>query len=241
MLNNTILNSYKELLNYVKEIWFEKNNFFSDNEQEILLTAFIHKSYASDFVPALDHNERLEFLWDSILWSCIATLLYKNYPQWSEAQMTLYKIALVREEMLAQVARDINLWKKIFLSNGEEKQWGRDKDSIIADCFEALLGSCFLLYWYNAVYSFIESNIRKYINELQETNCKSYKSLIQEWSQGNWLALPSYETNETKKDGEIWFITNIIIDGKILGSGEWKNKKQSQEQAAKDAYLRNKK
>ncbi len=157
MLNNNILKQLTPIVNYLTTLWFDA---FDDKDyilQETLLTAFVHKSYASDFVPALSHNERLEFLWDSILWWAIGSLLYKNYPQRSEAQMTLYKIALVREENLAKVARDVNLWQYLFLSKGEERQWWKEKDAILADSLEALIGARYIIHGFDLVRRFIES------------------------------------------------------------------------------------
>ncbi len=236
MFNNHIISQFDTLLAFVSQLGFTTNSVLDEYQQETLLTAFVHKSYAADFVPTLSHNERLEFLWDSILGACIGSLLYNNHPNWSEAQMTLYKIALVREETLAKVARQITLWDYLFLSKGEEKQGGIDKDSILSDSLEALIGAGYLVYGFDQVYQFITSTVRKELDELMETDCKSYKSLIQERAQGNGLPLPSYNTNEINKNGEIWFHSELIINDQSYGSGEGKNKKKSQEESAKDAY-----
>jgi ribonuclease-3 len=102
--------------------------------------AFIHKSYAADFKQEVVHNERLEFLGDAILGSVIAKQLYIDYPNAAESQLTLYKIALVREEHLAKIAKHIGLDQQLLLGNGEEKMGGRQKDVILADGLEALIG-----------------------------------------------------------------------------------------------------
>lgn len=237
MLNNNILKKIDSIVSFVSSLGFQSHIPLDDTQQEVLLTAFVHKSYASDFVPALSHNERLEFLWDSILGACIGSLLYTKYPQRSEAQMTLYKIALVREETLAQVAREIDLWRHLFLSKGEEKQGGIDKDSILSDSLEALIGAGYLIYGFDQVQQFIYHTIRVHLEEFIQTDCKSYKSLIQEWSQWNWLPLPSYLTTEFNNNGEIWFRSELQINGTSYGSWEGKNKKKSQEEAAKNAYI----
>lgn len=216
---------------------FDYPSQLEEEKKEILLTAFVHKSYASDFVPALSHNERLEFLGDSILGACIGSLLYTTYPERSEAEMTLYKIALVREETLAKVARQINLWEQLFLSKGEEKQNGMEKDSILSDSLEAIIGAGYLIYGFDEVYKFISSSIRQELQELIQTDCKSYKSLIQEWAQGKWLPLPSYHSTQTIKEGDPWFHSELKIQNISYGSGSGKNKKRSQEDAARDAYI----
>ena len=236
MLNNNILKQFQPIITYLASLWFAD---FEDKDfvlQETLLTAFVHKSYASDFVPALSHNERLEFLWDSILWWSIWSLLYKNYPQRSEAQMTLYKIALVREENLAKVARDIDLWKYLFLSKGEERQWWKEKDAILADSLEALIGARYIIHGFDSVSRFIESYIRPNLIVLMETDCKSYKSLIQERAQGLWLPIPFYDTTEQRENWEVSFVSQLFIGDTLYGIGIGKNKKKSQEQAAQVAY-----
>jgi ribonuclease-3 len=187
-------------------------------------------------VPALSHNERLEFLGDSILWASIGSLLYIHYPHRSEAQMTLYKIALVREENLAKVAREINLWQYIMLSHGEEKQWWKDKDAILSDTLEALLWAQYIIHGFEEVQQFIEKYIRPELTTLMETDCKSYKSLIQERSQSLWLPIPSYETIETKKEKEVIFQANIFVGNELLWTWYGKNKKKAQEAAAQEAY-----
>jgi ribonuclease-3 len=105
----------------------------------LLLQVFIHKSFSADYINIYAHNERLEFLGDGILGAIINKLLFLKHPEMPESELTLYKIALVREENLAQVARDIGLDQMIFLSKGEEKMDGRKKDVIISDCLESFL------------------------------------------------------------------------------------------------------
>ncbi len=104
-----------------------------------MLLAFIHKSYAADYKDTFTHNERLEFVGDGILGAVINKLLFINHPQMPESELTLYKIALVREEILAEVAKEINLNDIVFISKGEEKMQGRQKDSILSDTLEALM------------------------------------------------------------------------------------------------------
>lgn len=111
---------------------------------DLFLCTFIHKSYAADFKEITAHNERLEFVGDGILGAVIAKLLFIRNPNMNESVMTLYKIALVREETLAEVAKDIGLDQQIFISRGEEHSKGREKDTILGDSFEALLGYLYI-------------------------------------------------------------------------------------------------
>jgi|GEM_PF-701913 len=90
-------------------------NLADIKDEQLLLTAFVHKSYAADFRDPIPHNERLEFVGDAILGSCVNVNLYKDFPDEPESTLTLYKIALVRAEMLAEVAKEIGLDQAIFL------------------------------------------------------------------------------------------------------------------------------
>lgn len=93
----------------------------SPRSDHVLLQAFVHKSYASDFKEPLPHNERLEFLGDGILGAMINSMLYKDFPDQEESVLTLYKIALVREETLALVSKKLGIDKLMILGNGEER------------------------------------------------------------------------------------------------------------------------
>jgi ribonuclease-3 len=108
------------------------------------LQTFIHKSFAADYKDIIYHNERLEFVGDGILGAVINKLLFLDHPEMPESELTLYKIALVREEILAEVARDIKLDEMLFISKGEEKTQGRKKDSILSDGVEALIGFLYI-------------------------------------------------------------------------------------------------
>jgi len=239
MLNSAIYQKWSNISSYLLKLWCDANNF-TESQKEKMLTAFVHKSYASDFVPALAHNERYEFLGDGILWWAVAFLLFAWYPHRSEAQMTLYKIALVREEMLAQVAREISLWDYIFISHGEERQNGRDKDVILADTLEALIGVRYDIQGFESIKEFIRKYIFIHLEELLQTDCKSYKSLLQEWAQQHAYPIPDYVVSEIKDkaSGNSIFSAEVRLTDIVCGVGVGKNKKKAHEQAAKDAYLK---
>jgi ribonuclease-3 len=109
------------------------------HNEELMMLTFVHKSYAADYKDTYTHNERLEFVGDGILGAVINKLLFVNHQEMPESQLTLYKIALVREEILAEIAKDIKLNEVVFISKGEEKTQGRQKDSILSDALEALI------------------------------------------------------------------------------------------------------
>ena len=202
------------------------------------MTAFVHKSYAMDYTQELHHNERLEFLGDTILGAAIADKLYTNYPNDTEAQLTLYKITLVREETLALVAKEIKLGEYIFISNGEEKMNGREKLSILSDCLEALIWYIYHDLWYEEAFKFIIRHIYKKMECVEDLMpIKSYKSRVQELIQKEFKLLPTYKDEETKVD-KTWNITqftsHLSINDTLLSTGTGTSKKKAQEDAAKN-------
>lgn len=221
--------------------FFEKIGFSIQENQnfDLLYTAFIHKSYASDFKEVYDHNERLEFVGDAVLGAAIAKALFQNFPQMQESLMTLYKIALVREETLAKVAKKIQLNQIIFISKGEEKNGGREKASIVSDALEALIGYLFVDFGYEVAERFVLRYVYPEIEMISQAPVKSYKTMVQEKIQKNYKKLPTYIDSEEEideKNNVVSFRSEIRVDDQILAVGFGSNKKKAQEDAAKNYY-----
>lgn len=202
---------------------------------DLFLISFIHKSYAADFKIISSHNERLEFLGDWILGAVICKLLFQNNQDFSEATMSLYKIALVREETLASVARDIKLNEMIFISKGEEKADWRNKDTILGDCFEAFLGRMYLEYGENQVFQFIQTYLYPKMKDAVSRPVKSYKSLVQEATLKSIQKLPEYRNSQNKKptNEDETFISELFIDNKKVSQWLGRSKKNAESEAAR--------
>lgn len=210
------------------------------SQPDLLKTALTHKSYAADFIADHPHNERLEFLGDSVLWLAINDLLYRELND-SEDILTLYKISLVRQDTLALVARQIGLDQHIIIGNGEERKWGRNNDAILSDCMEALLWWIYLDLGRESAYDFIHTHIYTLKDNLQVWPIKSYKSLIQEHVQSQHKTLPEYTDRELSRNdhrNEVIYETTIIINGEVAWVGTGSSKRKAQEEAAKEAYER---
>lgn len=208
-------------------------------DETMLLTAFVHKSYAADFREPLPHNERLEFLGDGILGAVINTQLYKDFPDEPESTLTLYKIALVRAETLADVAKEIGLDEIIILGNGELKNDGKNKPTILCDCMEGVLGYIYLDLGANAVENVIKNHIYTRVTEIQKGQVKSNKTLLQEEVQKIHKNIPIYidEPHEQDDKGNVLlYASRVSIDGKEVAIGYGANKKKAQDEAAKLAY-----
>lgn len=216
----------------------KKIGLFFKNKR-LLKNIFIHRSYLNEHKDfPLPSNEKLEFLGDSVLSLVTSLYLFKKYPKLNEGDYTDIKAAIVRTESLAQAAKKLNLGKYLYLSKGEELSGGRDNISILADCFEALIGALFLDSGFRKTYHFINQNLFK--NKLSEIiNKKLYlspKSRLQEIIQGKYKKLPRYKI--VKEDGPAHqrsFTTVVYILGKKVASGTGRSRKQSEEEAAKKA------
>ena len=236
MLPKKVLESQQKIISFLK--WLEIDIAKIQNEY-LLLQTFIHKSYAADFKDILDNNERLEFLWDGILWALICKLLFVNNKTMWEDEMSLYKIALVREEILAEIALDIKLDTVIFISKGEEKTGWRAKKSILSDCLEALIGYIYLDLGIDEVEKFIINYVYSKKNKVSKEPIKSYKSMVQEITQKDYKELPEYQDFEQKSNKK-WvtpgYRTEIYIVGKKEAEWSGESKKVAQENAAKNYY-----
>lgn len=226
----------KKLEQFFSDLGFQIDDI---KNSELFLTAFIHKSYAADFKTITSHNERLEFVGDGILWAIVAKLLFSKFPQMEESEMTLYKIALVREETLARVWKSIGLDKMIFISKGEENAQGRDKDTILWDAVEALLGYLYVDIGEVAAQQFVEKYIFSLLPLINKTPIKSYKTMVQEYIQKDLKITPEYQEQEFEKDQKgniLQYTSSLFIQGEKKSEGKGTNKKKAQEAAAKNFY-----
>lgn len=236
MLPKEVLNQKQNIKDFLKNLQIPVENIQDEN---FLLQTFVHKSFAADYKQMLLHNERLEFLGDGILSAIINKLLFITYPEYNESDLTLYKIALVREETLAEVAREIELDKYIFVSKGEEKMQWRKKNAILSDCLESLLGFLYLDLWNDVVELFIKTYIFNKITTISKDPVKSYKTMVQEYVQKEYKELPLYKDNEhivDEKTNNITYRSEIYLWNDCVAEWFGPNKKKAQEAAAKNYY-----
>jgi ribonuclease-3 len=211
---------------------------------DLFLSTFIHKSYAADFKEITSHNERLEFVGDGILGAVITKFLFTRNPEMSESVMTLYKIALVREETLAEVSKDIKLDTQIFISRGEEHSGGREKETILGDAFEALLGYLYLDMGESVVEYLVDKYLYPKIKTISKHPVKSYKTMVQEIVQRETKLTPEYVDSEFSVDERknvIQYKSELLVQGEKKAEGFGTNKKKAQEAAAKSFYEMQKK
>lgn len=206
-------------------------------DKNLLKQAFVHRSYLNENPKFnLDHNERLEFLGDAVLELVTTEYLYKNYPN-PEGELTNWRSALVKREMLSKIAKGLYFENFLYLSRGECKSKGRARDLILANTLESLIGAIYLDRGLERAQSFIEHNLITHLPSILEN--KLYldpKSKFQEIAQEKTGVTPTYKVlKEWGPDHEKEFSMGVYIDKKLVGKGSGPSKQIAEQSAAADA------
>lgn len=205
-------------------------------ETQLLELALTHRSFAyeSGGIPT---NERLEFLGDSVLGVVITDALYHRYPDLPEGQLAKFRSAIVNARALADVARKLNLGKFIHLGRGEESTGGRDKSSILADTFEAILGAAYLDHGIEVTRKLILDLFEELISQAATLGAGlDWKTSLQELTAEIGAGVPSYSITESGPDHAKEFSAQVVLGDKLYGHGTGSNKKEAEQQAAASAY-----
>lgn len=215
---------------------FEKNIGVEFRSKLLLETALTHRSYLNEHRSVQEHNERLEFLGDAVLELIVSDFLYTKYPQRAEGELTSFRSALVKTDSLAQTARNLEIGKYIRLSKGEEDSGGREKDYLLANAFEAVLGAIYLDKGYDTCKTFISRTLIPKIEEIVEYRLDiDNKTKIQELAQSVHKTTPTYEVvKEEGPDHDKIFTVVVKLENKIVGQGTGSSKQKAEEQAAKE-------
>ncbi|KGN02884.1 ribonuclease III [Clostridium novyi A str. 4570] len=206
------------------------------NDINILDTALTHSSFINEN-KNINSNERLEFLGDSILQLCISELLYNKYKDEPEGFLTKKRALIVCGNSLHEVAKKWNIGKYINMSKGEEMTGGRTRISILSDCVEAIIASIYLDQGYEVAKNFIIENFNEIIQKAHSNEIiLDYKTKLQEIIQkfGEYnieYTLVSFEGPPHRRK----FVTEVSIDSLVKGVGEGYSKKESEQNAAKEA------
>ena len=204
----------------------------------LLNQALTHRSFANENQSKLlKDNERFELLGDSVLDVIITRLLIDRFPEYTEGDLSKARAAVVNEKSLSSIAKNLELGDYLLLSKGEELTNGRDKDSILAASFEALVASIYLDRGFNKVFKVIARHFSLILaTEKKEGFYKDFKSQLQEYSQSFFKTTPRYViTGESGPDHDKTFQIDILINGKVVGKGLGKSKKEAEQKAAKEA------
>ncbi|HEY7720716.1 MAG TPA: ribonuclease III [Pedococcus sp.] len=205
-------------------------------DEPLLLRALTHRSYAYEN-GGLPHNERLEFLGDSVLGLVVTDTLYAAHPDLPEGQLAKLRAAVVNMRALADVARTLGLGDHLLLGRGEESTGGRDKASILADTMEAVIGTVYLSCGLPAAATLVHH----LLDPLMASSARlgaglDWKTSLQELSAAQALGVPEYRVMESGPDHEKVFTAQAVLSDVVCGEGTGRSKKEAEQRAAEEAY-----
>lgn len=219
---------------------FKKNNEIVFNNNALLEQAFIHRSFINENPrTGLVHNERLEFLGDSVLELVVTKYLYEKYTHQNEGDLTAYRSALVNAITLGTLASDLGFNDMMKLSKGEAKDVHRARSSILADAYEAFIGALYLDQGYEASEAFIKRTLLGKTEEIIKKKLyKDAKSYVQEKSQELLSVTPVYRViNEEGPDHDKLFLIGIYFGDQKIAEGTGKSKQEAETAAARAALI----
>lgn len=200
----------------------------------LLTLALTHRSVSSE-EPSRGNNERLEFLGDAVLQLAVTGYLYASFPDLAEGKLAKVRAGVVSRPTLADVARSIDLSKHIELTQAEERTGGREKDSIMADAMEAVIGAVYLDAGLDAASQVVLRLWGDRIDErAKRPGLKDYKTRLQEVLAKDGRR-PEYVTDGSGPDHARSFTARVGVDGTQLGTGSGRSKKEAEQGAAEQA------
>ncbi len=206
----------------------------------LLHQALTHTSYANECKhTTIFHNERLEFLGDAVLDVIVSEYLFRKFPSLPEGELTKARAVVVCESTLVRCSAELGIGEYLFLGKGEAGSGGRERASILADAFEAIIGAIYLDNGFENTATFVLEQLQSDLSLLARGEyVKDYKTLLQEVVQKNTDSKIIYEIiDETGPDHHKMFKVAVHVNGKQLGSGQGKSKKESEQHAAKQALI----
>lgn len=204
-------------------------------DESLLMEALTHTTYANEH-PRARANERLEFLGDSVVGMVIAAHLYTQYPDLPEGDLTRIRAAVVCEPSLAARARALGLGQRMRFGRGESVT-GRDRDSTLADGFEALVGALYLDGGLAAAQRFVLRELGPLVEAARHGQVRvDYKTQLQERLQREGAAAPEYRLLAEEGPAHLKrFQVGVYYQGALLGTGWGRNKKEAEQEAARQA------
>jgi ribonuclease III len=203
----------------------------------LLNKALTHKSYVNENSEPLKDNERFEFLGDSVLDLIVSGYTIKTFPDFAEGTLSKIRAAVVNESCLAELARQIDLGRYLLLGKGEAASGGREKNSLLANAYEALAGAIYFDSNLETALDIYLPALSKEIAKYAETaRFRDYKSELQEYTQTHFNCIPNYKiVNEKGPAHAKEFEVEVLVQGNVRGRGNGKSKKEAEQAAAKSA------
>jgi ribonuclease-3 len=225
--------------NFFQAEIIEKKLNITFQNHSLLLLAFVHRSFWNEnqeFVSS--HNERLEFLGDSVLGLLIADYLYRQHPELDEGILSKLRSQLVDAPACAQYIQHLGISEYLLLGKGEQMNKGKGRDSILADLFEAIVGALYLDQGLEAARTFFFSHFKDDVDRLIASPQRNWKAELQDWAQKNFQETPRYEVMEESGPAhQRIFRVAVWVQSEKKGEGTGSSKKEAQTHAAQDALL----
>jgi ribonuclease-3 len=211
---------------------------YNFTDTSLIEEAFRHSSFVNEQVGmAINNNERLEFLGDAVLNLVVGHILMKRFPDLKEGDLSRMRASLVNESQLALIARMMDLGSYIQLGKGEEQSDGREKNSILADAFEAVIAAVYLDGGFDSAYQIIEAHFSPLLISIHSPAVNyDYKSQLQELVQLSRQVMPQYNIiSESGPDHDKTFLVQVKVQ-EIKTEGIGKSKKLAEQDAARKAF-----
>jgi ribonuclease III len=212
-------------------------------DEKLLRQALTHRSYVNEHPDTGEHNERLEFLGDAVLGFLIGELLYKRYPEMSEAELTRLRSNLVDEKQLGKFATQLGIGDVMRLGKGAIKEGGRENPSLLSDTFEAYIAAYFLESGIEAVRQFVQPLFTSVADSIvfpqsdaDAKNLVDSKGRFQQWALAKFVQNPEYFIiDESGPDHAKEFTAEVRVNGKVYGVGKGRRKQDAEKRAAEVA------
>ncbi len=205
-------------------------------EPELLRQAMAHRSWCGE-QGGTESNERLEFLGDAVLGLAVAEHAYRSFPELPEGQLAKIRSAVVNAKVLAELAQELDVGPQLLLGRGEEASGGREKGSILADAFEALVGALYLDGGWETARRLVLRLLGPRIEAVAGApDHYDHKSRLQELTVRQGIGPPRYVLQGFGPDHERRFRAEVLVGGSVLGAGEGTSKKDAEQQAARQAF-----
>lgn len=209
---------------------------YTFTNRDLLARALTHRSFAFEAGGIAD-NERLEFLGDAVLGLAVTSEIFARLPEAAEGRLAKVRAASVSTISLAKLARTIDLGDAVRLGVGEEQSGGRDKDSILANTTEAVIGAVYLDAGIETATRVVLHLMGEMLDEvLTRRESLDYKTSLQELTAGQLSTLPQYQLSDVGPDHAKTFTAHVRVDGETLGQGKGRSKKEAEQEAAREAY-----
>lgn len=217
----------------------EERMGYTFQNKELLALAFTHRSYVNEHEEVERHNERLEFLGDTVIGLLMSEFLYRKLADRPEGELSILRSRLVDASACYRYANSLEVEDFVLVGRGERLSDGRGRENILANLLEAIVGAIYLDGGLEPCRKFLFSHFMDEIESIMSDPDRNWKAVLQDYAQKQYQSQPSYEVlEESGPDHSKHFKIAAVVDNREMGTGEGSSKKEAQQNAARDAVER---